>query len=490
MIFNSTRDKDLKANSLEAILQGLAPDGGLFIPKNFPSFKPMEDLLDYSYQDLASYIIGSYFDEFSKEEMDEIVAKAYGDTFGDKIIDLKAFDDLAFIELFHGPTQAFKDMALSILPHLMVKAGQKLGQKEDIAILAATSGDTGKAALEGFKDVDGTRVIVFYPKDGVSHIQYLQMASQEGTNLDVIAIKGNFDQAQTGVKKIFMDPKIRDQVSQAGYRFSSANSINIGRLVPQIVYYVYSYLDLAKKGKIKINDRVNIVVPTGNFGNILAAVYAYVSGLPVNKFILASNDNKVLVDFFTTGKYDKNRDLILTSSPSMDILVSSNLERFLYHIAEEDTVQVNNAMDKLDRDGVYRWFLLLDNFYANYATEEDISKAIKKLDQDREYIIDPHTAVAYSTHLKYLEDQEDGTYTMIASTASPYKFPTKVLDSLNIERQEDKMKDLYKLEDHSGIKIPESLAKLEDEKKIHDKTIEVDQMADTVIHILTGRDED
>lgn len=491
MIFNSTRDKEYRVNSLEAILQGIGPDGGLFVPEEFPVLGDLEELLDYSYEELAVYILGLYFDEFSKEELAAMVKAAYGDGFsaGEPVV-TKDFEDFGFIELFHGPTHAFKDMALQILPHLMVASRDKLGISDDVVILVATSGDTGKAALEGFRDVDGTRVIVFYPEEGVSHIQKLQMATQEGANLDVLAIRGNFDHAQSGVKKILVDDKINEEINDLGYRFSSANSINIGRLIPQIIYYVYSYLDLVRKDRITLGDRINICVPTGNFGNILAAVYAYVSGLPVNKFILASNDNKVLVDFFNTGEYDKNRGLILTSSPSMDILVSSNLERFLYHIADEDTQQVTSAMDKLENDGLYRWFLLLDNFYANYSTEEDITSAIRALSDELSYIVDPHTAVAYQVYEKYIEESDDKTYTLISSTASSYKFPRKVLESLDIECEDDEMKNLYKLENHSGIKIPESLAKLEDEKIVHDKTIEVDEMADSVIHILTGQDDD
>ena len=481
MKFISTRDKNVVANSPQAILEGIAKGGGLYVPEEFPKLNDLNKYLDMSYEELAAMIIGSYFDEFSKDRMLEMTSRAYS-TFPKNPAPTKYCDGYGFVELYRGRTQAFKDMALSILPYLMVESIQELDISQEVLILVATSGDTGKAALEGFKDVEGTKIIVFYPKEGVSSVQYLQMSTQEGDNTDVVAIEGNFDDAQRGVKEAFLDTELSDKLS--GYKLSSANSINIGRLIPQIVYNYWSYLDLVREKKIRMGDPINVVVPTGNFGNILASYYASRMGLPINKLILAANDNNVISDFFQEGIYDSNRELLLTSSPSMDILVSSNLERFLYHISDGNAEYVKEAMESLEHDGKYLWDNRGEQFFSGYATEEDVAKSIAFIKEKYNYLIDPHTAVAYNVYEQYTAQTGDQTYTLIESTASPYKFPEKVLHSLEEEMPENYEESLNLVSKLSDTDIPKELAELKDKPIIHDKTIKPEEMKSTILEIV------
>ena len=458
LFYKSTRDDSVKVTASQAILKGLAPDGGLFVPESIPSFdKSLEELSKMSYKEVAYEVMKLMLDDFTEEELKACIDKAYDEKFDtDVIAPLVKADGAYYLELFHGATIAFKDMALSILPHLLITSAKKNDVHNEIVILTATSGDTGKAALAGFADVKGTRIIVFYPKNGVSPIQEKQMVTQKGDNTYVIGIKGNFDDAQTGVKKIFGDKELEKEMAEAGFQFSSANSINIGRLVPQIVYYVYAYTRLLADGEIKAGDKINAVVPTGNFGNILAAFYAKNMGLPINKLICASNENKVLYDFFTTGEYDRNREFVLTTSPSMDILISSNLERLIYRIAGNSAKKNSELMESLKNTGKYEitpeMKAQLSDFYGNYATEAEDAATIKKLYEDTGYVIDTHTAVAATVYEKYKKETGDDTVTVIASTASPYKFTRSVMDA--IDSKYDSMTDFELVDELSKISNP------------------------------------
>ncbi|MDY4999687.1 MAG: threonine synthase, partial [Lachnospiraceae bacterium] len=400
ILYKSTRNSELRVKASEAILKGLSDDGGLFLPTEIPALDvSFEELSKMNYREVAYEVMKLFLTDYTEEELKNCINNAYDDKFDtEEIVPLTFADGAYYVELFHGATIAFKDMALSILPHLMTTAAKKNNVDEEIVILTATSGDTGKAALAGFDSVPGTRIIVFYPKGGVSFIQEKQMVTQKGANTKVIGIKGNFDDAQTGVKKLFNDSALRDDLSAKGFRFSSANSINIGRLVPQICYYVFSYAKLLSEGKIALGEKINIVVPTGNFGNILAAYIGAKMGLPVNKFICASNENKVLFDFFKTGIYDKNREFALTNSPSMDILISSNLERLIYMLAGDDDEKNKEFMHELVTEGRYEITDSmkegLKNFYGGFATQEETLEQIGKLYKDTGYVIDTHTAVA------------------------------------------------------------------------------------------------
>ena len=464
LFYKSTRDDSVKVTASQAILKGLAPDGGLFVPESIPSFdKSLEELSKMSYKEVAYEVMKLMLDDFTEEELKACIDKAYDEKFDtDVIAPLVKADGAYYLELFHGATIAFKDMALSILPHLLITSAKKNDVHNEIVILTATSGDTGKAALAGFADVKGTRIIVFYPKNGVSPIQEKQMVTQKGDNTYVIGIKGNFDDAQTGVKKIFGDKELEKEMAEAGFQFSSANSINIGRLVPQIVYYVYAYTRLLADGEIKAGDKINAVVPTGNFGNILAAFYAKHMGLPINKLICASNENKVLYDFFTTGEYDRNREFVLTTSPSMDILISSNLERLIYRIAGNSAKKNSELMESLKNTGKYEitpeMKAQLSDFYGNYATEAEDAATIKKLYEDTGYVIDTHTAVAATVYEKYKKETGDDTVTVIASTASPYKFTRSVMDA--IDSKYDSMTD-FELVDElskiSNVAVPQAI---------------------------------
>ena len=491
LFYKSTRDDSVKVTASQAILKGLAPDGGLFVPESIPSFdKSLEELSKMSYKEVAYEVMKLMLDDFTEEELKACIDKAYDEKFDtDVIAPLVKADGAYYLELFHGATIAFKDMALSILPHLLITSAKKNDVHNEIVILTATSGDTGKAALAGFADVKGTRIIVFYPKNGVSPIQEKQMVTQKGDNTYVIGIKGNFDDAQTGVKKIFGDKELEKEMAEAGFQFSSANSINIGRLVPQIVYYVYAYTRLLADGEIKAGDKINAVVPTGNFGNILAAFYANNMGLPINKLICASNENKVLYDFFTTGEYDRNREFVLTTSPSMDILISSNLERLIYRIAGNSANKNSELMESLKNTGKYEitpeMKAQLSDFYGNYATEAEDAATIKKLYEDTGYVIDTHTAVAATVYEKYKKETGDDTVTVIASTASPYKFTRSVMDA--IDSKYDSMTD-FELVDElskiSNVAVPQAIEDIRTAPVLHDTVCEVNEMSSSVKKIL------
>ena len=493
LIYSSTRNAKEKVTASQAILKGLADDGGLFVPDRIPSLDvTIDELADMNYQETAYAVMKQFLTDFTEEELKDCIQKAYDSKFDTKeIAPLVESDGAYYLELFHGPTIAFKDMALSILPHLLITAARKNQVKNDIVILTATSGDTGKAALAGFADVKGTKIIVFYPKNGVSPIQEKQMVTQKGDNTYVVGIHGNFDQAQTGVKKMFQDKELAAQMDAAGFQFSSANSINIGRLVPQIAYYVYAYAKLYKKGEIAKDEKINVVVPTGNFGNILAAIYAKNMGLPIAKLICASNENKVLFDFFRTGTYDKNREFMLTSSPSMDILISSNLERLIYRIAGNDAAKNKELMTALTSDGAYaiteEMKEQLADFYGNYTSEAETAKVICDLYDKTGYVIDTHTAVAAGVYKKYKEETKDTeTKTVIASTASPFKFTRSVMDAIDKEKY-DSMTDFELVDELSRIghvAVPKAIEEIRTAKVLHDTVCEVAEMPEVVKKFL------
>jgi threonine synthase len=489
--YKSTRS-DIEVSASQAVLQGLSKDGGLFVPTAIPALtEPMEELADMSYQELAYVVMSKFLSDYTEEEMKACIAGAYDSKFDTPAIaPLVKKDGVYYLELFHGATIAFKDMALSILPHLMTTAAKKNNVKGKIVILTATSGDTGKAAMAGFADVPGTEIIVFYPKDGVSHIQERQMVTQRGANTHVVAIKGNFDDAQSAVKRMFNDPALNEEVHAAGYQFSSANSINIGRLVPQIVYYVYAYAQLVKSGEIKAGEKINVTVPTGNFGNILAAYYAKQMGLPVGKLICASNENKVLTDFFATGEYNKNREFILTSSPSMDILISSNLERLIYRICGDDADECRKLMESLASKGVYKitpeMKERLDDFRGGFATEKENFAGIKALYEKTGYVIDTHTGVANAVYRAYAEKTGDKTPTVIASTASPYKFAAAVIGAIAPDKAAGKsdFELIDELHELSGVAEPPAITDIRTAPVRHNTVCAVDEMPDTVRKIL------
>ena len=483
LLYKSTRNSDKTVTASQAILKGLADDGGLFVPVSVPKLDvTMDELKDMSYQETAYAVMKQFFTDFTEEELKHCINSAYDSKFDTEVIaPLVKVGDTYHLELFHGATIAFKDMALSILPHLMTTAAKKNAVKNEIVILTATSGDTGKAALAGFADVPGTRIIVFYPKHGVSPIQEKQMVTQKGDNTYVVAIEGNFDQAQSGVKAIFGNKELAKEMDEKGFQFSSANSINIGRLVPQVAYYVYAYAKLYAEGKLAKDQKMNVVVPTGNFGNILAAYYAKNMGLPIAKLICASNENKVLFDFFKTGEYDKNRDFILTTSPSMDILISSNLERLIYKIAGNSSEKNSELMNDLATKGKYtitdEMKAELDDFYGNYATEEETAKVIKDTYEKTGYVMDTHTAVAASTYKKYVAETNDDAVTVIASTASPFKFARSVMDAINPEY--DKLDDFELIDELSkiaNVKIPNAIEEIRYAEVRHNNLVEVDGM--------------
>ena len=492
LMYSSTRNDQVKMTASQAILKGLADDGGLFVPERIPALSvSLDELAKMSYQETAYVVMKEFFTDFTEEELKDCINKAYDSKFDtEEIAPLVEAEGAYYLELFHGSTIAFKDMALSILPYLLITSARKNHVKNDIVILTATSGDTGKAALAGFADVEGTKIIVFYPKNGVSPIQEKQMVTQKGDNTFVVGIKGNFDQAQTGVKQMFNDKELAAQMDAAGYQFSSANSINIGRLVPQVVYYVYAYAKLYANGVIAKDELVNVVVPTGNFGNILAAFYAKNMGLPIGKLICASNENKVLYDFFSTGTYDKNRDFILTSSPSMDILISSNLERLIYRIAGNDAKKNAELMASLSGNGKYEitaeMKAQLADFYGNYTSEQETATVIKKLYEDTGYIIDTHTAVASGVYDKYKKETGDTeTKAIIASTASPFKFTRSVMNA--IDAKYDKMSDFELVDELSklgNVAVPQAIEDIRSAAVLHDTVCEVEEMPEVVKKFL------
>ncbi len=467
IMYRSTRSKKESVTASYAILKGLADDGGLFVPTALPKLDvSLEALAGMNYQQVAYEVMKLFLTDYTEEELKGCIAAAYDDKFdASDIAPLKKANGAYYLELFHGPTIAFKDMALSILPHLMITAARKNHEKKEIVILTATSGDTGKAALAGFAKVPGTRIIVFYPKDGVSSIQERQMVTQEGDNTCVIGIRGNFDDAQSGVKKIFTNPEEKKKLAEAGFQFSSANSINIGRLVPQIAYYVWAYTRLQTK------EPVNFVVPTGNFGNILAGYYAMKLGVPVHKLICASNTNKVLFDFFQTGEYNRNREFVLTSSPSMDILISSNLERLIFHIAGDDAEANAEFMKELAEKGTYRitesMKERLADFYGGWASEEETAEEIHRRFAADHYVIDPHTAVASYVYGQYREDTGDTAQTVIVSTASPFKFENSVMSALGQPCDLPDLDLADALSDISGVSVPKAVSGLRDARVCH-----------------------
>ena len=487
VLYKSTRSASGAVKASEAILKGLAQDGGLFVPDHIPALDvSIDSLSKMTYQEVAYEVMKLYLTDFTEEELKNCIARAYDSKFDTEAIAPLAYAGNAYyLELFHGATIAFKDMALSILPHLMTTSAKKNNVKNDIVILTATSGDTGKAALAGFADVEGTKIIVFYPKNGVSPVQEKQMVTQKGANTHVIGIHGNFDDAQTGVKTLFGDKELATEMDGKGYQFSSANSINIGRLVPQIVYYVYAYATLYAQGKLAEGQTMNVVVPTGNFGNILAAYYAKNMGIPVGKLICASNDNKVLFDFFATGTYDRNREFILTSSPSMDILISSNLERLIYKVAGEDAAKNAELMASLSKEGKYdvtaEMKQQMEDFVGGYATEEETFAKIKALYEDCGYVLDTHTAVAAAAYDKYVAETGDDTVTVIASTASPYKFARSVMNA--IDTKYDSMTDFELIDELckiSNVAVPNAIEEIRTAPVLHKTECEKDQMKQAV----------
>ncbi len=491
VLYSSTRDGSMQVKASEAILKGLPDDGGLFVPDRIPALgKSLTELSGMGYREVAYEVMRLYLTDFTEEELKNCIANAYDSKFDTKeIAPLVHADGVHFLELFHGATIAFKDMALSILPHLMTAAARKNNVKKEIVILTATSGDTGKAALAGFAGVKGTKIIVFYPKDGVSPVQERQMVTQKGENTYVVGIHGNFDDAQTGVKNIFADKGLEKRMDGQGYQFSSANSINIGRLVPQIVYYVYAYTRLLREGKIAEGDKINVVVPTGNFGNILAAFYAKNMGVPIHRLICASNENKVLYDFFRTGIYDKNREFVLTSSPSMDILISSNLERLVYRIAGNDPEKNVCFMKALAGEGRYEITESmkgqLEDFYGGYASEKETADTIRSVWKEAGYVLDTHTAVADCVYRKYLEETKDGLPAVIVSTASPFKFARSVMAA--IDEKYDAMTDFELVDELSGlakITVPSAVEEIREARVIHDNICEKDEMQKMVEKFL------
>ncbi len=490
-LYRSTRNADETATASEAILKGLASDGGLFVPDEIPALDvSLKELSKMTYREVAFEVMKLMLTDFTDEELRYCINNAYDSKFDNELIVPVKYHHNAYIaELFHGKTIAFKDMALSILPYLMTTAARKNNIKNEIVILTATSGDTGKAALAGFADVPGTRIAVFYPKNGVSPIQEKQMVTEKGKNTFVAGITGNFDDAQTGVKQIFNNTELAKELDEKGFQFSSANSINIGRLVPQIVYYVYSYTRLIAAGTINEGDKINVVVPTGNFGNILAAYYASLMGIPVDRFICASNDNKVLYDFFTTGTYDRNREFILTTSPSMDILISSNLERLIYRIAGNSAEDNAEFMKQLSETGKYtitdEMKKNLFHFYGNFATSEEVAETIRKVYDEDGYVLDTHTAVAVNVFDKYRAETGDTTPTIIASTASPYKFTRSVMTAIDPAYDAKGDFELVdELEKISATPVPKAIEEIRTAEVIHNTVCDKEDMVKVVKNFL------
>lgn len=497
MQYQSTRNRSLSVSSAEAIKAGLSSEGGLFVPSNIPSVsaEEIEKMSEMTYNERAFTVLSKFLTDYTPEELKNCIDNAYTkEKFETANIApvYKLNSSQYFLELWHGPTCAFKDMALQILPHLLTTAMNKTNENDEVIILVATSGDTGKAALEGFRDVAGTRIIVFYPSDGVSEIQKLQMVTQEGNNVSVAAVRGNFDDAQNGVKKIFTNEEYKSELAHNSFKLSSANSINWGRLVPQIVYYFSAYADMLKGNEITLGEKINVVVPTGNFGNILAAYYAKKMGLPIAKLICASNKNNVLTEFIKTGVYNKEREFYTTISPSMDILISSNLERFLFDISDRDDKLVTELMAQLNQTGKYEVddklkTKISEIFYAGCCDDEQTQHSIKKCTDEFGYVMDTHTAVAKAVHDEYIEKTGDITKTVIASTASPFKFNQSVLIALGgfeAVAGKDEFTLLDELSTTSGMEIPKSLQDLKNKNRVFDLVCEKEQMQQIVSDFL------
>ena len=497
MKYISTRNKSIKVSSAQAIVSGLAKDGGLFVPEEFPKLtkQDFDELIEMSYPERVAKVLSLYLDDYSYDELLDYAKQAYSRFYGEDPCPLVNIDEgLYVLELWHGPTCAFKDMALTMLPHLLSAARKKTGENAKTLILVATSGDTGKAALEGFRDVDGTDIMVFYPSDGVSDMQKLQMMTQSGANVYVCAIEGNFDDAQSAVKRIFADPVMNDKLLVNGYKLSSANSINWGRLAPQIAYYVSSYCDMISSGAIKYGDKVNLCVPSGNFGNILAGYYASLMGVGVNKLICASNVNNVLTDFFISGEYDTQREFFKTMSPSMDILISSNLERLLFEFSGRNDELIAQRMKDLKEKGKYsiskqELAELNKIFVAGYASEGDTAEVISNCYDTYDYLMDTHTAVAMSVYDDYFDydGKGDETPTVIVSTANAYKFPCDVYGALTEENISDAQKATKKLNAYTGEDVPEPLSDLDSREIRFTKVIAKENIKDEVLE-YTGKD--
>lgn len=495
MKYVSTRDRMRTYSAAEAIVKGISDDGGLIVPSSFPILneEKLDALCTMDYPERAATVLKDYLDEFSYEELLDYARKAYSRFDGDDPCPLVKVDDGLFVlELWHGPTYAFKDMALTLLPHLMVASKKKLGDESRTLILVATSGDTGKAALEGFRDVEGTEIIVFYPADGVSAMQKRQMLTQQGGNVHVAGIKGNFDDAQTAVKRVFTDLEVIEKLRSHGIEMSSANSINWGRLAPQIAYYVSAYCDLLNAGEIEKGEKINFVVPTGNFGNILAGYYAYRMGIPVHKLIVASNANNILTDFFGTGKYDVNRKFFKTMSPSMDILVSSNLERLIFEATGRDSAKVRKIYDDLKTYGKFELNLEelnLDIFEAGWADEDETKEAIATFFDLDDYVLDTHTAVAVSVYNEYQAETEDETTTVVVSTASPYKFACDVYNAVAGAHEKDPDKAVMKLHAFTAAECPDGILALNSLPVRHNTVIERDGVKQAVYDFVLGKEE-
>lgn len=495
MEYISTRGNYNKVSAAEAIRLGMVPEGGLFVPEYVPEIELKEIISnrDMSYQEIAVWIFDKFLTDYSKDEIEKSADAAYSkDNFPVKNVTplVKLEDNTYILELWHGPTAAFKDLALQVMPYLLVTAAEKSEIDDEIVILVATSGDTGKAALEGFKDVDGIKIIVFYPEDGVSHVQKDQMRTTGGSNTEVVSLDGNFDDCQNGVKEIFSDKDFKEKMEKNNYQFSSANSINWGRLLPQIVYYFAAYFQLLNSGALNAGDKINISVPTGNFGNILAAYYSYKMGLPVEKFICASNDNNVLTDFINTGEYDINREFKKTISPSMDILISSNLERFLFEMTGHNSDKINEWYNDLKKTGSFKvdnktLKKIREKFVGEYSLENEAKSAVKRSYEKYNYLIDPHTAVGIDSLAKYRDKTGDYTRTVVDSTASPYKFSRAVLEALKNEKiTKDEYRVIDELYQLTGFEIHRAIKDLENKKVLHKRKCRKDEVKSELEDIL------
>lgn len=488
--YQSTRGSKYIKTSAQAIIQGIAEDRGLYVPNEIPALPvPIEELVGKPYKEVAFRVLRAFFEDYTEEELRTCIDGAYDGKFEAKeIVPVVRGGDAWFLELYHGRTAAFKDMALSILPYLLTTAMKMEKENRKVCILTATSGDTGKAALEGFADVPGTEIIVFYPNQGVSQVQERQMVTQTGANTHVFAVNGNFDDAQTGVKRIFGDEAFNQMLSDQGVVLTSANSINIGRLVPQVAYYVYGYAELIRQGVIQAGDLINIVVPTGNFGNILAAYYAGQMGIPVKKFICASNENKVLTDFLNTGTYSLHREFYMTNSPSMDILISSNLERLLYHLSGGDGDEIRDLMGRLEIDRKYtvspKIKYALDHFYGGYADMKRTNETIGEMYRNHGYLIDTHTAVAYRVYEDYVAYTGDKTISLVASTASAYKFADSVCEAIGIGKGKDGFDSVRRLAYETSVKIPSGLKDLDQKEIRHRGVLNLNEMPQAVLDSL------
>ncbi|MBR6788280.1 MAG: threonine synthase [Clostridia bacterium] len=487
MKYVSTRNNNLIVSGSEAVLTGLAPDGGLFVPQTFSQItrEELEKMTEMDYPERSALVMSKFFDELTYDELLDVTTRAYATFDGDPAPEVKLDDGLYVLELWHGKTHAFKDMALSVLPLLMTALKKKVGQSETCLIPVATSGDTGKAALEGFSGVEGTGVIVFYPDGGVSNAQKKQMVTTLGDNVKVVAVKGNFDDAQTAVKKAFGDEDLKKKLASIGCKMTGANSINLGRLAPQVAYYVSAYVDILGANRIEYGEEVDFCVPTGNFGNILAAYYAKMMGVPVGRLVCASNDNNVLADFLASGVYSLDRPFIKTSSPSMDILISSNLERLLFEVAGRDSALVCEWMKDLKEKGSYdiggeRLFEIRKTFVGGYATQDECADTLADVFDEYGYLCDPHTAVAFDVCFQYEEECEPDNPIVVVSTASPVKFANTVLESLGLSAPESDVKALRKMEDETAFPVPDSVYALFDMEERFSEVIEPKELNDTV----------